>query len=177
MFNSRKMLQIISYLLQLNDNKMDKIKLMKELYLIDRMAINEENMSISGDDYFSLPHGPVLSQTLNILGDIVEGNEWSEYLAVDKHTIVLKKDFDEGRLSKQDKYYINAISDKYKSYAPFELRDYTHQLPEWTDPEGSNRKIYFADIMRALGKSEDEIQDAKEEYDRINDLYSSLGIK
>ena len=54
MFDNKKVLQIISYLLSLNGNKMDKLKLIKELYLIDRMSINEDNSSISGDDFFSM---------------------------------------------------------------------------------------------------------------------------
>lgn len=70
MFDNKKVLQIISYLLSLNGNKMDKLKLMKELYLIDRMSIDEDNSSISGDDFFSMKYGPVLSMTLNIINDI-----------------------------------------------------------------------------------------------------------
>lgn len=177
MFNEKKVLQIISYLLSLNNGKMSKLKLIKELYLIDRMSIDEDNVSLSGDDFFSLPHGPVLSLTLNIINDIPD-NTWVEYLEIkDKRTIYLIKEFDEGRLSKRDKYFIETVSNKYKNYSAAKLRNFSHTLPEWNDPKGSNRKIRFADIMKALGKSDDEIAEAKAEYDGISELYTSIGIR
>ncbi len=77
MFNDKKVLEIISYLLSLNNNRMDKLKLIKELYLIDRLSIDETNMSITNDKYFSLPHGPILSNTLNIINDIAINNQSS----------------------------------------------------------------------------------------------------
>ena len=178
MFNDKKVLQIISYLLSLNDNKMEKLKLMKELYLIDRMAIDEKHQSISEDTYFSLKHGPVLSNTLNIINEIPEDNDWAEYLKIEEpYNIVSIKPFDEGRLSKNDMKYIKTISDKYKNYSSSQLRNYTHTLPEWKEPHGSNRKIYFSDIMKALGKTEQQISDAKKEYGSLNSLYTAIGAK
>lgn len=47
---------------------------------------------------------------------------------------------------------------------------------QWKEPFGSNRKMHFTDIMKALGKDEDEIKEAKEEYKNICELYESLGI-
>ncbi len=52
MFRSQKVLEIITYLLSMNNNKMEKLKLIKELYLIDRLSIEETNMSITGDEYY-----------------------------------------------------------------------------------------------------------------------------
>ena len=70
MFSSDKVLQEIVYLLGLNGGKMNLLKLMKELYLIDREAIAERDTSVSGDIFFSMKHGPVLSLTLNMLNDL-----------------------------------------------------------------------------------------------------------
>jgi hypothetical protein len=47
-------------------------------------------------------------------------------------------------------------------------------LPEWTDPKGSSLKIRYRDVMLALGKSEEEISAAKQEYEKISEL-SRLG--
>lgn len=178
MFNEKRMLQIISYLLSLNNNEMDKLKLIKELYLIDRVSIDEDNSSVSGDEFFSLKYGPVLSNTLNIINDIPNGNSWSEYINISNYKkIRLIKPFDEGRLSKRDKYFIQLISDKYKKYTTPQLVEYTHTLPEWKEPKDTNYKIRFADIMKALGKSDEEIAYAKKEYDSLSELYTSLGLK
>lgn len=177
MFRSQKVLEIITFLLSLNHNKMEKLKLIKELYLIDRLSIDETNMSITGDEYFSLPHGPILSNTLNIINDIENNHEWKEYLKIEPpYTIILLKPFHYGMLSKKDMKYIEFISEKYSSWTASELRNYTHTLPEWKEPYGYNRKIHFADIMKALGKDDDEIKEAKEEYKNICGLYKSLGV-
>ena len=177
MFNEKKMLQIISYLLSLHNNEMEKLKLIEELYLIDRASIDENNTSVSGDEFFSLKYGPVLSNTLNIINDIPNGNSWAEYLSIyNNKKIRLIKPFDEGRLSKKDKYFIQLISDKYKNYTTSQLIEYTHTLPEWKRLKATNTKIRFANIMKALGKFDEEIAYVKEEYNSLSELYTSLGL-
>ncbi|MDR2100115.1 MAG: SocA family protein [Campylobacteraceae bacterium] len=188
MFEIKKMLQVIAYLLSLNNGKMNFLKLMKELYLIDRESIAERDTSISGDVYFSLPHGPVLSATKNLLDDLKLGktdrhNPLNDFLDAEKsnrynniYDIVLKKVPEYDLLSEKDKEYIEKISKQFKDYSPKKIKEYTHELPEWTDPNGSNIKIRFQDIMRALGKSEDEILTAKQEYEQIINLSRYIGV-
>ena len=187
MFSAEKILQVIGYLLSLNGDKMNKLKLMKELYLIDRESIKERDSSVSMDIHFSLPHGPILSATLNMLDDLdvnsdnsCSCNSWSEYLKSEPSMyypdIVLKKKTPDDRLSAKDKEYIDKISDMFKAFTNKEIEDYTHKnLPEWKDPRGSCLKIRFQDIMQALGKSSEEIQYAKKEYDFLNEAYSDFG--
>ena len=177
MYSSDKILQEIIDLLSLNDNRMNLLKLMKELYLIDRASIDERDTSVSGDVFYSMPHGPVLSQTLNMLNDLVN-NKWGEYLdAVDAKyypDIQAKKDITLDRLSVRDKTYIKTVSEQFKDFTPKKLENYTHTLPEWVDPNGSSLKIRYRDVMLALGKSEEEISAAKQEYEKISEL-SRLG--
>jgi uncharacterized phage-associated protein len=182
MFEIKKMLQVISYLLSLNNGKMDFLKLMKELYLIDRESIAERDTSISGDVYYSLPHGPILSVTKNLLDDLKtenadENNLLKDFLKSIKnpkynkiYDIVLKEVPEYDLLSEKDKEYIEKVSKQFKKYSAKDIENYTHNLPEWIDPNGSNIKIRFQDIMRALGKSEDEILIAKQEYEQITNL-------
>lgn len=173
MYSSNKVLQEIVYLLSLNNNRMNLLKLMKELYLIDRASIDERESSVSNDIFVSMPHGPVLSQTLNMLYDL-PNNKWSEHL--DKvearffPDIQIKKSMEFDCLSPKDCQYIQEISKKFKDASPRELENYTHALPEWTDPNGSSAKIRFRDVMKALGKTDEEIMAAKKEYENISDL-------
>lgn len=173
MYSSDKILQEVVYLLTLNNNRMNLLKLMKELYLIDRASIDERDSSVSNDIFVSMPHGPVLSQTLNMLYDL-PNNKWSKYL--DKvearffPDIQIKKSMEFDRLSAKDCQYIQEISEKFKNTSARELEDYTHTLPEWTDPNGSSLKIRFREVMKALGKTDEEILAAKKEYENINDL-------
>ena len=45
-------------------------------------------------------------------------------------------------------------------------------LPEWNSADEKNRKIRFQDVMLALGKSDKEIAEAKEEYEQLDKLFS-----
>lgn len=178
MFSSDKVLQEIGYLLLLNDNRMNLLKLMKELYLIDREAIKDTNFSVSGDNHCSMDNGPVLSTTLNLLYDLGKGgnNIWNEYF-LSKETryypdICLKNKTNDDELSEMDKEYIKNISDKFKNYDEWELKDYTHNLKEWKNPKGSSVPIKYKDIMLAVGKTEKEIVIAKREYEALSELYN-----
>lgn len=177
MFSTNRILQIIGHLLSLNDNKMNLLKLMKELYLIDRLSIKETNFSLSGDEYFSLKHGPVLSATKNLLEDLGrdKDNDWNNFLIKDNNAkyypnIELIKNTEDDFLSEKDKEYIEIISNKFKDYNEWEIEEYTHMLEEWKDPKGSSIKIRYEDIMKALNKTDEEIKEAKKEYNVFNEL-------
>lgn len=173
MFNATKILQEIIYLLHMNNDRMNLLKLMKELYLIDRLSISERDTSVSGDSFYSMPHGPILSATLNLLNSLTH-NSFGEYLeAIETKRfpdISIKKTIDFDLLSEKEKEYIQNISDSFKNFSAKEIENYTHELPEWEDPKGSSKKIKFRDIMKALGSTESEIQEAKEEYEFINQI-------
>lgn len=173
MFSQEKVLQEIQYLLSLNGGEMNLLKLMKELYLIDRESIKERDSSVSGDEFFSMRHGPVLSYTLNMLNNL-EQTEWKDKLEKkdDQYFPIIKKlgQVDYDLLSDKDKDYIKIVSDKFKSMSAWEVVEYTHTLKEWSDPGYTSRKIRFSEVMRALGKDETEIRQAKADYDFFNDL-------
>lgn len=175
MFLPDKILQEVIYLLSVNNNRMNVLKLMKELYLADRASIAERDSSISGDNFVSMPHGPVLSKTLNMLNDIPY-NVWGNFLdkveAPYHYDVVLKKEIDCDRLSTKDKKYLLAVASEFKGSTPFELEEYTHTLPEWVDPKGSSQKIRFSTVMKALGKTDEEISEAKALYDHLEELSS-----
>ena len=182
MFSANKILQTIGYLLSLNDNKMNLLKLMKELYLIDRLSIKETNFSLSGDEYFSLKHGPVLSATKNLLEDLGrdrEKNHWDKFLKKEESkyypNIILINDTDVDYLCEKDREYIETISNEFKNYNEWDIEEYTHNLSEWKNPCGSSKKIRYKDVMLALGKTEEEIAIAKNEYEVLNDLASLSG--
>jgi hypothetical protein len=186
MFETIKILQMISYLLSINNKRMNVLKLMKELYLIDRASIAERDTSISGDTYFSLPHGPVLSCTLNLLDDLKLSKEekgqnpLKPFLSAEEakyyYDVILTQEPEYDYLSEKDKEYIVQISERFKNYTPYAIEQYTHKnLPEWTDPQGSHSKIRYYDIAKALGKSDEEIMEAKQEYEQLINFKQLIG--
>ena len=80
MFNERKAAQMAAFFLgQLLDRKMPHLKLMKLLYLSDREAVRAFGWPISGDRLVSMPHGPVLSQTLNLMDGFTRPMQANEF--------------------------------------------------------------------------------------------------
>ena len=102
--------------------------------------------------------------------------KWGEHLdkiAAEYHyDVAIKKSLDFDRLSKKDKSYLENVAEQFKDMTAYELEKYTHTLPEWVDPKGSSRKIRFTTVMKALGKTDEEILEAKTEYDHLEELCS-----
>lgn len=178
MFNYNKVVDEIVYLLQKNDNKLHLLKLIKELYLADRLSIQERETSISGDNYFSMKNGPVLSNTLNILNDPDELTEYLDRISNKYYfDLVLKQDLNHSfyHLSENDKKYLDEVADKYKDFSEWDLVEYTHSLPEWKNvPDKSREKITFSSILKALEYTESEINDIKAEQKAIECLRDIL---
>ena len=66
-FDEEKTAQAAAYLLWKFGRRHNVMALMKLLYLADRKALIERGHPITGDHMVSMPHGPVLSETLELI--------------------------------------------------------------------------------------------------------------
>jgi len=163
---------------------MNYLKLMKLLYLADRESLRRHGEPISGDRYVSMDHGPVLSQTLNLINGAVEAEQkgWSHWIAdkadyeVSLRRRVSRDALDE--LSEADLVVLEFIYRKFGRMDQWKLRDYTHRYCiEWKDPEGSSIPIEIVDIFKALGRTPAEARKlaGRIEHDRkIDRLFAAL---
>lgn len=69
---------------------------------------------------------------------------------------------------------IDEVWKKYGRMGKYQIRDLTHTLPEWHDPQGSNSPIRIEDILRAEGFSSDDVADVIEGL-RAEEFASQLG--
>jgi uncharacterized phage-associated protein len=184
MFSQRKVAQMSAHLLDRGRGRMNYLKLMKLLYLADRESLKRHGEPISGDRYVSMDHGPVLSQTLNLINGAVEAEEkgWSHWIA-DKadYEVSLRRKASRDvldELSEADLDVLGTIYAKFGRMDQWKLRDYTHRYcPEWTDPKGSSIPIEYVDIFKALGRTSAEAKKlaARIEHDRrIDRLFAAL---
>ncbi len=159
MFNERKVAQMAAFLLRKQNDRMPHLKLMKLLYLADRESMGRFGAPISGDRIVAMPHGPVLSMTLNLMdGDVESAPGGWDGLISDKenHELSLKHaitrdDLDE--LSQADIDVLEAVWAQFGHMDKWTIRDYTHDhCPEWTDPNGSSNPISYESVFRALGQ-------------------------
>lgn len=143
------------------------LKLVKLIYLSDRLSMERYGLPITYDDLVSMRHGPVPSRTLNLInGD--ESERWDRWIAGrENHQVCLAKhDFDRedlDELSEAVMEIIDEIWDEFGSMNQWELRDYTHEhCPEWEDPQGSSRPIREEKIFTAFGWSDEQAREAQE---------------
>lgn len=184
MFNEHKVAQMAAYLLHKRGGRMSHLKLMKLLYLADREAMAAYGSPISGDHMVAMPHGPVLSMTLNLMDGDVESavNGWESWITGKennelslKHNVTVD-DLDE--LSQADLDVLESVWAKFGRMTRWEIRDYTHDhCPEWKDPNGSSMPISYDQVFRALGhKCEDAAElGARIEAERaIDKIFATL---
>jgi uncharacterized phage-associated protein len=135
------------------------IKLIKLLYLADREQVKNKGRTISGDSYWSLKCGPILSDTLNAIKGL--DPHWMPYVGVDLEARVvwLKAQAQPSDMSRADRDVLDKIVAQFGHLPWQELVDFTHELPEWKRPDGQvkRRRIYLVDIARAVGHSEERV--------------------
>ena len=192
MFNELKTAQAAAYLLHKAGGEMHHIKLMKLLYLADRLNWQLNDRAISGDDYYSLPYGPVLSKTLNLIrGETLNHNKtkWEEWISdSEDHKVSLAKEIDNtdkyfwSELSFSDTDILDEIFNKYGHLDRFALVKLTHDpkcVPEWKDPQGGAKKIRLETLLKHLGKSKAQIKAIIEEiaeFEHIDSLFKGKSL-
>ncbi len=178
MFNERKVSQMASLLLHCRGGRMSHLKLMKLLYLADREAMGRLGAPISGDYIVAMPHGPALSLTLNLMdGDTKSApGGWDDWISdKEDHEVSLRRTITRDaldELSDAEIEVLEAVWNRFGGMNRWELRDYTHTLPEWQDPKGSSLPIPHKNVFQALGRTDKEAEElaARIEAERSLDM-------
>ena len=87
--------QAAAYLLKLRGGRMSYMKLLRLMYLADREALLRMGRPITYDRYVSMDHGPVLSQTYNLLvseeAPSHESSYWRQHISEpDRYEVTLR---------------------------------------------------------------------------------------
>lgn len=162
MCNEVKTTQDAALFLKLNDGKLNYMKLIKLMYLADREALSRWERPLTGDSYFSMKNGPILSNVLDwISSGKPPGEElyWTRHISnPTEYNVSLKKDPGESELSKREIDLIKEIDEKYKEFNQWEMVDICHKiLPEWENPGATSIPIKIEDILKTTGKTDREI--------------------
>lgn len=108
------------------EHKIPRLKLMKLLWLADRIHLNKYGRLILKDSYNALPHGPVPTKTMNCSKMSVEGA-----YDVDNYIISTNNSFNSDYFSKSDIEVMDIVWQIYGNFSPYKLRDISHKFPEW----------------------------------------------
>jgi uncharacterized phage-associated protein len=118
---------IVFFLLKSPKNKMGRLKLMKLLWLADRIHLNNYGRMILRDNYYALPFGPAPTQTLNMSNGPLDGF----FTLVGKYTLAATGEFNPSYFSKSDIEVLNLVWDKYGGLDDIRLKDVSHNFKEW----------------------------------------------
>jgi uncharacterized phage-associated protein len=136
-FEQDKAIQTMAYLVGRLES-VDKVKLMKLVYLADKRHFLRAGYPITGDRPCALPYGPIPSATM----DVLDGNVWPDpqaayqFLHVDDNKVTLKCDPGSHLLSADEKATLDEVLGQYAHTDAWQLVNETHELPEYKEAMG-----------------------------------------
>ena len=168
LFDERRAAEAAAFLLFRAGGRLPLIKLIKLMYLSERLSLQRYGEPITGDRLVAMPNGPVLSMTYEHINGArlsIEGG-WETWIA-DRagHEVALRDESkirspeqDLLRLSDSDLEILGETWEKFGHWDRWDLVKYTHSdaCPEWEDPDGSSRPIAYDVLFTKLGYSQEQ---------------------
>lgn len=155
--------------------RVSRLRLMKLLYIADREMVQKRGRSITGDRFCAMEHGPVLSNTYDLIKGESQNSAWVACLSNAGRDIILKNDPGVGKLTRLEVQKLHEVSERY-----FHLDDYgialiTHDFTEWRKNNpgpGRSKPIPVDDLLEAVGMLEhkDSILEAARCESKMNQL-------
>ncbi|CAN7175623.1 Panacea domain-containing protein [Rhizobium sp. LjRoot254] len=161
-FKTRKAAQVAAFFAAMSGGKINILKVVKLIYLSDRLSMERRDAPITNDQYVSMDFGPVNSSTYNYMKGLADHgqDEWHEFIGIRNgndlplsREISIGDDLDE--LSRSEVKILYEVWEKFEDIDRFDLAEWTHEFcPEWVFPHGSSIPIDYATIFAKLGKSD-----------------------
>jgi uncharacterized phage-associated protein len=160
-FHPEKAVEAAAILMKLHGKPMKYLGLLKMLYIADRIALERIEQPITGDHYVSMKYGPVLSGVYDLIKRKPVDDAlplWSEYISPgDKNFVYLVKDPGNDELCEEEEDILQEVYQTFGHLNPFHVAEWTHDLPEWKGSHHYSIPISVEEILRQVGKSEEEI--------------------
>ncbi|MDS3861384.1 Panacea domain-containing protein [Thermosynechococcaceae cyanobacterium BACA0444] len=166
-FHPEKAIEATGTFLKLHGQPMNYLGLLKMLYMADRLALQRIEQPITGDHYVAMDYGPVLGGVYDLIkGQPVDQAlpRWSDFICTQNNKFVsLINDPGNEDLCEEEEEIIQEVYKSFGHLDPFDVAGWTHTLPEWTNPHGCLIPISVEDVLRNIGKTNEEIQQIQRE--------------
>ena len=172
-FNEAKATQAAAMLLKFRNGPMSYLKLIKLLYFVDREALLRWGRPVTTDSYVSMDNGPVVSRIYELIREEPDPESnadavWHRHIGEPRnYEVTLLEDPGVSELSQAEEQLIDEIFGRFGEMSRWKLRDYSHTLPEWSDPNGSTIPISIRDILKAGKKTDSEIAQVEAELENL----------
>lgn len=141
--------QSVLWLLHRHGGSMDKLKLIKMIFLADREHLVRYGRPIVGGDYVAMDLGLVSSH----LKDYIEGRTPSSnlpFIIQGDYNLVAKQPTNEDWLSESELKVLDEVYEEYKHVDSVKLGFMTHKYKAWrnnTPPKGSSKPVPYEDFF------------------------------
>ncbi|MCB5229157.1 MAG: SocA family protein [Candidatus Cloacimonetes bacterium] len=183
-YNDNKAVQAAAIFIDLEGGTIDKYKLCKLMYYLERQTLVLTGQLLFHSDLFSIKHGPVASEVNDAINTVLPSenfrplfsdqySRWFNYFKkVSKYGISSVANPGDDELSEADIDLIKEISVQFENYDHKQLKAFFDNLPEHTKTD-TRIPISFEDILKAEGFPEEEIEELREEYSYYLELISA----
>jgi uncharacterized phage-associated protein len=147
-FNLLKTLQASKVLLQKHaGGRMEPVRLLKLLYIVDRELLAETGKTLTGDSAVAMKYGPVLVNVRQLInGNGADASLWNSVIHKEGHEVAIASDsqLGVGKLAKSELRKLDEVSARYSETISEDLIEITHDFAEWinafdaNNPESSN---------------------------------------
>lgn len=152
-FNLEKSVEAIAYLIH-RMGPIDKVALVKLLYVADRNHFIRCGYPITGSRLVAMDKGPLPSECLKLInGEMGNPEAFSKHLASQGNSVrvLVVPKFE--HLEKSEKRTLDLAVDAFGSASTWDLVEYTHKFPEWIEVyiRGTSKPITFEKILEHWG--------------------------
>jgi uncharacterized phage-associated protein len=159
------------------------MKLVKLVYLLDRLSLDRRGIPVVGGDYLSMRNGPVTSEVLDLINSgrlLGESDPRWEQSVSDRrnHDVQLERMPEREHLSDAEAKLVDEIWAEHGGRDQWQLVEWCHaHCGEWTPPPKGSAPISVERIGKALGRSPEFIEKlAREaaELNRLDEIFSAV---
>lgn len=175
-FQIGKVTEVASELLQRAGGELNIMKLVKLVYLLDRLSLDRRGIPVVGGDYLSMRNGPVTSELLDLInsGRLFGENDrrWEQSVSDRReHNIRLEQVPARVNLSDAELKLLDEIWAEHGSKDQWQLVEWCHtHCGEWTPLARGCAPIAVERIAQALGKPPEVVQKLAREAAELNQL-------
>lgn len=147
-FNREKATQAILWLVHRNNGILNKLQLMKMVFLADREHLAKYGRPIVGGSYFTMKYGPVSSELLNYLDESLTND--LAFKVEDSYEVVAIKSTGQDWLSQSDLDVLDDIYKKFGHLDQWKLSEITHDFKAYKKnepPEGGRCPLPYEDFF------------------------------
>lgn len=175
-FNIAKATEAACLFVERAGGRVNIMKLVKLMYLLDRLSLDRRSVPVAGGDYLSMRNGPVTSELLDLINAgrlFGETDQRWEQCVSDRrnHDVQLEQMPARDHLADAEVLLLDEIWREHGGKDQWQLVDWCHtHCKEWTPVTNGFAPIAVEQIGMALGKAPQEIQRLRREAVELNQL-------